>query len=179
MLLCLVLCVPWRGALERLWSPWEGGPGSQLSRSKRPVSAPRRSPASLQPADVLFQQVWSKNRAELLPTFSAVLGQQAFTQLSKVELSTERLKGGIYFCYHTKGLASLLSNLLLSYLGGTAGHCINQKELGTGRGPALIFPSSWLGNCICFDAPRKVAGTTINVVELGRPQQKMVVTGKC
>lgn len=30
--------VPWQGALKRLWSPWEGGPCSQLSRSKKPVS---------------------------------------------------------------------------------------------------------------------------------------------
>lgn len=151
MLLCLILCVRCvrcQGALLRLWSHREGGPYSQLSSRTR-CSAPRCSSASPQPTDVLFQQVWSKNRADLLPAFIAVLSKQGIHLIEQGRVKyrwIERLYVFIFDITPFKRLASLLSNLLLSYLGGTAGHCITQKELGTGGGSALVFPGSWPSN---------------------------------
>ncbi|XP_059685220.1 DNA repair protein RAD51 homolog 4 isoform X1 [Gavia stellata] len=44
---------------------------------------PCRASASLQPVDVLFQQVWSKNRADLLPAFIAVLSQHGIHSIEQ------------------------------------------------------------------------------------------------
>ena len=93
-------CVPWRGALERLWSPWEGGPDSQLSRSKGPVSHCALLPdvALLLCSPQMSCSSKCGARTGLICCLLLLLSSanKAFTRLSKVELSTDRLKGWLY-----------------------------------------------------------------------------------
>lgn len=133
----------------------QGGRSPLPAEQEKEAVAPRCGSASLQPRDFLFQQVCSKNRADLLPALIAVLSQQGICLIEQGRVKYSQIKRFLFIFDITpfKGLASVLSDLLLSYLGGAG---------------------VLLANCVCFSACRQVAVTTINGFELGKSQQKMV-----
>lgn len=53
----------------------------------------------LQPADVLFQQVWSKDRAALLPAFVAVLSQQVIHLIEQGSVKYRQTKRLFVFSF--------------------------------------------------------------------------------
>lgn len=73
------------------------------------------------PRDFLFLQVCSKNRADLLPVLIAVLSQQGIRLIEQGRVKYRQIKRLFLFIFDItpfKELASFLSDLLLSYLGG-------------------------------------------------------------
>lgn len=85
MLLCLLLRVLACAVVRSPREPLDPlGEGTLLpAEQERETSAPYHSSASLQPMVVLFQQMCSKNRADLLPAFIAVPSQQGIHSIEQ------------------------------------------------------------------------------------------------